>query len=84
MDFTVQVFQIIFYFVGIAFMITFMLIGIWSFIIFKKLGKTLSINNYILEKIHGVLSETKSDKPQIDINELLQDEIFQKNLTKIK
>ena len=57
----IDIVQIIFQSVAILFMLTFMLIGIWSFIIFIKIYKNQRINNFLLEKInHSILSLTSS------------------------
>lgn len=52
MDFTIKVLQIIFYSIGSIFMITFAIIGIWSFILYIKNSKNIRLQNYILEKIY--------------------------------
>lgn len=56
MSIALQVMQIIFYVVGILFMLSFMFIGIWSFIIFLKMYKNQRINNYLLDKINKSIS----------------------------
>lgn len=61
MSVAMQVVQIIFYCVGILFMLTFMFIGIWSFILFIKMYKNQRINNYLLEKINKTLSSITDD-----------------------
>lgn len=50
MDLAVQIFQIVFYSIGALFMITFSIIGVWSFIVFNKTYKARRIQNYLLEK----------------------------------
>lgn len=57
MDLAVQIFQIVFYSIGALFMITFSIIGIWSFIIFNKYYKTKRIENYLLEKIYQAINQ---------------------------
>lgn len=57
MDLAVQIFQIVFYSIGALFMITFAIIGIWSFIIFNKYYKTKRVENYILEKIYQAINQ---------------------------
>ena len=56
MSVALQIIQMIFYIVGILFMLSFMFIGIWSFIIFLKMYKNQRINNYILDKINKSIS----------------------------
>ncbi len=54
--------QIIFQSIAILFMLTFMFIGIWSFIIFIKIYKNQRINNFLLEKLNqSILSLTSID-----------------------
>ncbi|GAB6169159.1 hypothetical protein JCM1393_16190 [Clostridium carnis] len=53
----VQIFQIIFYSIGILFMIALSIIGIWGFIIFNKSYKTLRIHNFLLDKINQSLHQ---------------------------
>lgn len=53
---TMQVVQIIFQTVAILFMLTFMFIGIWSFILFIKMNKNQRIQNFLLEKINKSIS----------------------------
>ena len=78
MSTALSVIQIIFYSVGILFLITFMIIGIWSFIIYNKIHRSKRVQNYILEKIYQKLSV--SEKPTIsnddlfDINSILEDD----------
>lgn len=64
MSIALQVIQIIFYIVGIIFMLSLMFIGIWSFIIFLKMYKNQRINNYILDKINKSISSLKLDKEE--------------------
>ena len=56
MSVALQIIQMIFYIVGILFMLSFMFIGIWSFIIFLKIYKNQRINNYLLDKINKSIS----------------------------
>lgn len=51
MTIALQVIQIVFQSVAILFMLTFMFIGIWSFIIFIKIFKNEKIKTSLLEKI---------------------------------
>lgn len=84
MDLAVQIFQIVFYGIGALFMITFAIIGIWSFIIFNKYYKTKRIENYILEKIYQAINQLSyknnstlnenSDEDLIGIDDLLDEE----------
>lgn len=78
MDFAIQIFQIVFYSVAILFMLTFMFIGIWSFIIFNKIRKGFVVQNYILEKIYKVISHKSNTTKEssIDMAEFLEDEVF--------
>lgn len=64
MSIALQVIQIIFYIVGIIFMLSLMFIGIWSFIIFLKMYKNQRINNYILDKINKSISSLKLDNEE--------------------
>lgn len=52
MDFAIKILQIIFYSIGSIFMITFTIIGIWSFILYIRNSNNLGLQNYILEKIY--------------------------------
>lgn len=84
MDLAVQIFQIVFYSIGALFMITFAIIGIWSFIIFTKYYKTKRIENYLLEKIYQAINQLtyknnstlneNSDEDLIGIDDLLDEE----------
>ncbi len=56
MSVALQIIQMIFYIVGILFMLSFMFIGIWSFIIFLKMYKNQRVNNYLLDKINKSIS----------------------------
>lgn len=79
MSIALQVIQIIFYIVGILFMLSFMFIGIWSFIIFLKMYKNQRINNYLLDKINKSISSLKINTAEevMDSLELdLDDAIF--------
>lgn len=57
MDLAVQIFQIVFYSIGALFMITFSIIGVWSFIVFNKTYKARRIQNYLLEKIYQAINQ---------------------------
>lgn len=57
MDLAVQIFQIVFYSIGALFMITFSIIGVWSFIVFNKTYKSRRIQNYLLEKIYQAINQ---------------------------
>jgi hypothetical protein len=65
MTIAMQIIQIVFQSVAILFMLTFMFIGIWSFIIFIKIYKNQKEKNYLLEKVaNNIISLLrKSDKP---------------------
>lgn len=65
MTIALQVIQIVFQSVAILFMLTFMFIGIWSFIIFIKIFKNEKIKTSLLEKIcDNIISLLqKSDQP---------------------
>ena len=52
MSTTLQIFQIIFYSVAIIFMITFMIIGVWAFVLFIKTCKGKTTKNYLLDKLN--------------------------------
>lgn len=52
MNSAIQIFQLMFFGIGSLFMITFCIIGIWSFILLKKYYKAKRIQNYVLEKIY--------------------------------
>ena len=56
MSVALQIIHMILYVVGILFMLSFMFIGIWSFIIFLKMYKNQRINNYLLDKINKSIS----------------------------
>ena len=56
MSVALQIIQMIFYIVGILFMLSFMFIGIWSFIIFLKIYKNQRVNNYLSDKINKSIS----------------------------
>ena len=84
MDLAVQIFQIVFYGIGALFMITFAIIGIWSFIIFSNYHKSKRIENYLLEKIYQAINQLtyknnsslneSSDDELMDIDTLINDE----------
>lgn len=57
MSFIIQVLQIIFYLVGIIFMITLTFLSIWGFVLYHKNSKNVRINNYVLEKIYQSLNK---------------------------
>lgn len=85
MSSTLNIMQIIFYSVGILFMISFMIIGIWSFIIYNKMYRCKRIENYILEKIYQHLCNlnqtNKYTSPEMafDINSILEDDTLFKD-----
>ena len=65
----IDIIQIIFQSVAILFMLTFMFIGIWSFIVFLKMYKNQRINNFLLEKInHSILSLVSASTK--DVNDI--------------
>ncbi len=70
MSVALQIIQMIFYIVGILFMLSFMFIGIWSFIIFLKMYKNQRINNYLLDKINKNISSLKlnNDESVLDFD----------------
>ena len=83
MDLAVQIFQIIFFSIGALFMITFSIIGIWSFILFNKYYENKRIQNYILEKIYQSINQLtyknsslneSSDDDLLSIDNLFEDE----------
>lgn len=84
MDLAVQIFQIVFYSIGALFMITFAIIGVWSFTIFIKYYKTKRIQNYLLEKIYQAINQLtyknnstlneNSDDDVVGIDDLLEEE----------
>lgn len=57
MLFVIQVLQIIFYFVGIIFMLTLTFLSIWGFVLYHKNSASFRINNYVLEKIYHSLNK---------------------------
>ena len=65
MNSAVQIFQIIFFGIGSLFMITFCIIGIWSFILLKKYYKAKRIQNYILEKIYQSINQLNNNNSSI-------------------
>ena len=75
---TLNVIQIIFYSLGILFMLAFMIIGIWSFIIYNKMYRSKRVENYILEKIYQTLvkkeSRPVSQEVSFDVNSILEDD----------
>ncbi|MBM6860702.1 hypothetical protein H9X78_09430 [Clostridium saudiense] len=78
MSVALQIIQMIFYIVGILFMLSFMFIGIWSFIIFLKIYKNQRINNYLLDKINKSISSLKlnTDENVVDSLDLNFDDSF--------
>ena len=84
MDLAVKIFHIVFYSLGSLFMLTFSIIGIWSFIIFNKYYKTKRIHNYLLEKIYQAINQLSfknisavnenSDKDLVDIDDILEED----------
>ena len=76
--------QIIFQSVAILFMLTFIFIGIWSFIVFLKMYKNQRINNFLLEKInHSILSlisVSTKDTPHIEDESSLNDILKEDNI----
>ncbi|GAA0086894.1 MULTISPECIES: hypothetical protein [Clostridium] len=75
MDLAVQIFQIVFYSIGTLFMITFSIIGIWSFIIFNKTHKARRIQNYLLEKIYQAINQI-TYKSSSSLNENSDEELL--------
>lgn len=80
MSIALQIIQMIFYIVGILFMLSFMFISIWSFIIFLKMYKNQRINNYLLDKINKSISslnlnnkESVVDSLDLDFNDSFLD-----------
>ena len=59
-------------------MLSFMFIGIWSFIIFLKIYKNQRINNYLLDKINKSISSLKlnTDGNVVDSLDLNFDDSF--------
>lgn len=85
MSTAVQILQIIFYSIGSLFMIAFMIIGIWSFVIFTKMFNNQRIQTYLLEKINNTISSlklstqkdtSKTTQNEIDSDLLVQDSFF--------
>ncbi|MEG0297741.1 MAG: hypothetical protein RR620_13555 [Clostridium sp.] len=78
MNETLNVLQIIFYSIGILFMLVFMIIGIWSFVIYNKMYRSKRVENYILEKMYQTMSKSPSNNASqevaFDINSLLEDD----------
>ncbi|MGL5616756.1 MAG: hypothetical protein ACRDD2_11095 [Sarcina sp.] len=56
--------------IAIIFMVTFIFIGIWSFIIFNRSYSQLKYKNYILEKIEQRLSSLDSSDLKNSIDDL--------------
>ena len=82
MSVALQIIQMIFYIVGILFMLSFMFIGIWSFIIFLKIYKNQRINNYLLDKINKSISSLKLNTDGIVVDSLdlnFDDSFFDNN-----
>lgn len=79
MDFALQVIQMIFYIVGILFMVCFMFIGIWGFIVFLRMYKNQRVQNYLIDKLNKNISSlsTSSKEEVIDSLDIdLDDSIF--------
>lgn len=85
MSTAVQILQIMFYSIGTLFMIAFMIIGIWSFVLFTKMFKNQRIQTYLLEKINNTISTLDlasskeapaNTKNGIDEDLLVQDSFF--------
>lgn len=55
--------------IAIIFMVTFIFIGIWSFIIFNRSYSQLKYKNYILEKIEQRLSSLDSSDLKDSLND---------------
>ena len=70
MSVALQIIQMIFYIVGILFMLSFMFIGIWSFIIFLKIYKNQRVNNYLLDKINKSISSLNSNNNESVVDSL--------------
>lgn len=82
MSIALQVIQMIFYIVGILFMLTLMFIGIWSFIVFLKMYKNQRINNYLLDKINKSISSLNLNNTDEDVIDSLDfDDSFLDNDT---
>ena len=79
MSVALQIIQMIFYIVGILFMLSFMFIGIWSFIVFLKMAKNQRIQTFLLEKINKSISalenDTKKNDPLYEPEFLMDDSI---------
>lgn len=71
---SLQIIQIVFQSVAILFMITFMFIGIWSFIIFIKMYKNQKEKNYLLKKISNNLSRLSSSNNKDIANSPLEED----------
>lgn len=70
MSIALQIIQMIFYIVGILFMLSFMFISIWSFIIFLKMYKNQRINNYLLDKINKSISSLNFNNKESVVDSL--------------
>lgn len=79
MSVALQIIQMIFYIVGILFMLSFMFIGIWSFIIFLKMYKNQRINNYLLDKINKSISSLNLSNDESVLDSLDFDDSFLDN-----
>ena len=79
MSVALQIIQMIFYIVGILFMLSFMFIGIWSFIIFLKMYKNQRINNYLLDKINKSISSLNLNNRESVLDSLDFDDSFLDN-----
>lgn len=81
MEFTIQIFQIIFYSVGIIFMSTVTFISIWAFITFNKLYKNHIRQISLLDKIYqGIcnlnVTELNKNKDTKEIFDIDEEELF--------
>lgn len=73
MNLSIKVLQIIFLSIGSLFMITFCIIGIWSFVLFKKYYTAKRIQNYVLEKLYQSITQLvqNSSSTESSNNDLL-------------
>ena len=74
-----QIIQIIFQSVAIIFMISFMFIGIWSFIAFLRFAKNQRVQIFLLEKINKSISSLEksltNNTNNLDTDFLMEDSI---------
>ena len=63
MSTALYILQIIFYSIAIVFMLTFMIVGIWSFVLFVKTCKTQKIKNNLLDKLNENISNLSNITP---------------------